>query len=131
MQYGYEIVKDMINGMSHFMDERGVDQIEEFVGMALPKLVPAEDLNRDFKVIPKIDEKKCVGCGRCYVSCYDGAHQAIDWDDKKRRPSINDDCVGCHLCVNVCPVKDCITPGEIKWKEGRKQVEIKIKQNYD
>ena len=131
MQYGYEIVKDMISGMSHFMDERGVNQIEEFVGMALPKLVPAEDLNRDFKVIPKIDEKKCVGCGRCYVSCYDGAHQAIDWDDKKRRPSINDDCVGCHLCLNVCPVKDCITPGEIKWKEGRKQVEIKIKQNYD
>lgn len=130
MQYGYDIVKDMINGMAHFMDERGVDKLEEFVGKALPNLVPAEDLNRDFKVIPKIDLKKCVGCGRCYVSCYDAAHQAIDWDDKKRRPAINDECVGCHLCLNVCPVKDCITPGEIKWKEGRKPVEIKLKHNY-
>ena len=130
MQYGYEIVKDMINGMSHFMDERGIDDISELVGLALPNLVPAEELNRDFKVIPKIDLKKCVGCGRCYVSCYDAAHQAIDWDDKKRRPAINDECVGCHLCLNVCPVKDCITQGEIKWKEGRKPVDIKIKQHY-
>ncbi len=130
MQYGYEIVKDMINGMAHFMDEKGIDDISKFVGMALPNLVPAEDLNRDFKVIPKIDDKKCVGCGRCYVSCYDAAHQAIDWDDKKRRPTINDECVGCHLCLNVCPVKDCILPGEIKWKEGRKPVDIKVKQNY-
>ncbi len=130
MQYGYEIVKDMINGMSHFMDERGIDSLADIVGMALPNLVPAEDLNRDFKIIPKIDSRKCVGCGRCYVSCYDGAHQAIDWDDKKRRPTINDECVGCHLCLNVCPVKDCILPGEIKWKEGRKPVDIKVKQEY-
>lgn len=130
MQYGYNIVKDMSNGLAHFMDERGVNHLDELVGLALPKLVPAEDLNRDFKIIPKIDLKKCVGCGRCYVSCYDGAHQAIDWDDKKRKPIINDKCVGCHLCLNVCPVKDCITPGEIKWKEGRKPVDIIVKQNY-
>ncbi|HOA43174.1 MAG TPA: 4Fe-4S binding protein, partial [Bacillota bacterium] len=61
----------------------------------------------------------------------DAAHQAIDWDSKKRKPSIDDEkCVGCHLCLNVCPVKDCILPGEIKWKEGRKQKEVKIKENY-
>ncbi|XPE53411.1 4Fe-4S binding protein [Shigella flexneri] len=21
---------------------------------------------------------KCVGCGRCYISCYDGGHQAME-----------------------------------------------------
>jgi dihydropyrimidine dehydrogenase (NAD+) subunit PreA len=131
MQYGYSIVHDMISGMGHFMEERGVRSLDELVGLALPNLVPAEDLNRDFKIIPKIDYKKCVNCGRCYVSCYDGAHQAIDWDDKKRKPTINDDCVGCHLCLNVCPVKDCITPGDIVWKEGRKPVEIKLKHHYE
>ena len=131
MQYGYSIVHDMISGMGHFMEERGVRSLDEFVGLALPNMVPAEDLNRDFKIIPKIDYNKCVNCGRCYVSCYDGAHQAIDWDDKKRKPTINDDCVGCHLCLNVCPVKDCITPGDIVWKEGRKPVEIKLKHHYE
>lgn len=131
MQYGYSIVKDMISGMQYFMEEKGVNKLEELVGLALPNMVPAEDLNRDFKIIPQIDLKKCVGCGRCYVSCYDGAHQAIDWDDKKRKPTINDKCVGCHLCLNVCPVKDCITPGEIKWKEGRTPVEITLKHHYE
>jgi len=130
MQYGYRIVEDMISGMSYFMEEKGIDKIEDLVGLALPKLVPAEELNRDFKVIPKIIQKKCVGCGRCYVSCYDGGHQAIEWDEKKRKAVINDDCVGCHLCLNVCPVKDCIVPGEIKWKEGRPKKDVIIKQNY-
>lgn len=131
MQYGYRIVEDMINGMMHFMDERGYDKLDDFIGIALPNIIPAEDLNRDFKIIPEIDDKKCIGCGRCYISCYDGAHQAIDWNEKKRLPEINDNCVGCHLCLNVCPVQGCITPGEIKFKDGRKQVDITIKEQYD
>lgn len=116
MQYGYRIVEDMISGMQYFMEERGYDSLDEFIGCALPNIVPAEDLDREYKCLPKFDEDKCIGCGRCYISCYDGAHQAIDWDEEKRRPVLNDNCVGCHLCLNVCPVQGCITPGEIKWK---------------
>ena len=116
MQYGYRIVEDMISGMQFFMEERGLDSLDEFIGCALPNIIPAEELDRDYKVLPQFDDKKCIGCGRCYVSCYDAAHQAIDWNEKKRRPELNDKCVGCHLCLNVCPVQECITPGEIKWK---------------
>lgn len=130
MQYGYRIVEDMINGLSHFMDERGYDNLDQFIGCALPNIIPAEELNRDFRLLPKFDDKKCVGCGRCYVSCYDAAHQAIDWNEKKRRPELNDNCVGCHLCLNVCPVQGCITPGEIQWKEGRTPVDIAFKKEY-
>ena len=131
MQYGYRIVEDMANGVMHFMDERGYNALDDFIGLALPNLVPAEDLNRDFKILPAFDEDKCIGCGRCYLSCYDAAHQAIDWDENTRKPKINDNCVGCHLCLNVCPVQGCITPGEIKWKEGRKQIDIAMKKNYE
>ena len=131
MQYGYRIVEDMISGLSHFMDERGYNSLEDFIGLALPNVIPAEELNRDFKVLPNFDEEKCIGCGRCYISCYDGAHQAIDWDEENRKPKLNDNCVGCHLCLNVCPVPDCITPGEIKWKEGRKESEIALKKHYE
>ena len=116
MQYGYRIVEDMASGLMHFMDEKGYNHLDEFIGSALPNLIPAEDLNREYKVLPAFDEKKCIGCGRCYISCYDAAHQAIDWNEKKRKPELNDNCVGCHLCLNVCPVQGCITPGEIKWK---------------
>lgn len=131
MQYGYRIVEDMISGLSYFMDERGYNSLDEFIGVALPNIIPAEELNRDYKVLPAFDDEKCVGCGRCYVSCYDAAHQAIDWNEEKRRPELNDNCVGCHLCLNVCPVQGCITPGEIKWKEGRTPVELSLKKNYD
>ncbi|MGI6722518.1 MAG: NAD-dependent dihydropyrimidine dehydrogenase subunit PreA [Anaerovoracaceae bacterium] len=131
MQYGYRIVEDMISGMMHFMDERGYNKLDDFIGCALDNIIPAEDLNRDFKILPKFDEDKCIGCGRCYISCYDGAHQAIDWNEETRRPELNDNCVGCHLCLNVCPVQDCITPGEIEFKEGRKEIEVIGKKHYD
>lgn len=131
MQYGYRIVEDMISGMSHFMDEHGYEKLEDFIGMALPNIIPTDELNRDFKILPAFNEEKCVGCGRCYVSCYDGGHQAIDFDTEKRLPKLNENCVGCHLCLNVCPVQECITPGEIVWKEGRTPVELKFKKHYD
>ena len=131
MQYGYRIVEDMISGLMHFMDERGYNKLDEFIGCALPNIIPAEDLNRDFKILPDFDDRKCIGCGRCYISCYDAAHQAIDWNEKKRRPELNDNCVGCHLCLNVCPVQECITPGEIKWKDGRNPVDITLKHHYE
>ncbi len=120
MQYGYRIVEDMINGLSHFMDERGVDNLEDMVGLAVNNIIPAEELDRSYKIIPAIHLEKCIGCGRCYVSCYDGAHQAIAWNSETRKPEILiDHCVGCHLCLNVCPVFDCITPGEVIFKDGR------------
>lgn len=131
MQYGYRIVEDMACGLMHFMDERGYDKLDDFIGMALPNIIPAEDLNRDFRILPEFDDEKCVGCGRCYVSCYDGGHQAIDWNEETRRPELNDNCVGCHLCLNVCPVQECITPGQLKWKEGRTPVDITMKHHYE
>lgn len=131
MQYGYRVVEDMSNGLMHWMDERGYNKLDDFIGMALGNVIPAEELNRDFKILPDFNEKKCVGCGRCYISCYDAGHQAIDWNAEKRRPVLNEKCVGCHLCLNVCPVANCITPGEIKWKDGRAKTGIALKKDYE
>lgn len=130
MQYGYRIVEDMISGLSYYMEERQIDSLDELVGAAIGQIIPAEDLDRDFMIIPNIDEDKCLGCGRCYVSCYDAGHQAIDWNSEDRKPIINDNCVGCHLCLNVCPVFGCITPGEIKFKGNTKKREIKLQKEY-
>jgi len=131
MQYGYRIVEDLISGLSHWMDERGYESVDDFIGLALPNIIPAEEIDRNFQLLPDFNNKKCIGCGRCYVSCYDGGHQAIDWNEKKRRPVLNDDCVGCHLCLNVCPVQDCITPGEIKWKRNPRKTRPITQINFD
>ncbi|AIY79696.1 NAD-dependent dihydropyrimidine dehydrogenase subunit PreA [Clostridium botulinum] len=124
MQYGYRVVEDMISGLSHFMDENGFEKLEDMVGIAIKNIIPAEDLDREYIVYPEVDEEKCLGCGRCYISCYDGAHQAIKWNAEERKPEVNKDrCVGCHLCALVCPVT-AIDKGEIKFKNNGKEREI-------
>ncbi|NLU11495.1 MAG: NAD-dependent dihydropyrimidine dehydrogenase subunit PreA [Tepidanaerobacter acetatoxydans] len=126
MQYGYRIVEDMISGMSYYMEEKGFKKISDMVGLATQNIIPPDKLDRDYIVFPKFDDKKCVKCGRCYISCYDGGHQAIEWDEKERKPIlIEDRCVGCHLCANVCPVQ-CIEKGEIKFKSGAAERKLVI-----
>lgn len=63
-----------------------------------------DELDRSTIVYPKFDTDKCIGCGRCYISCYDGGHQAILFDEKRKPKVIGKKCVGCHLCRLVCPV---------------------------
>ena len=119
MQYGYRIVEDMKNGLMHYMEEQHVDHLKDLVGLANQNIIPAEELDRDYKVYPEIDEEKCIGCGRCYISCYDGAHQAIEWNEETRKVSCNKEkCVGCLLCRLVCPV-GAISKGEVEMKPGR------------
>lgn len=132
MQYGYRVVEDMKNGLMHYMDEHGFDRLEDFIGLARGGVVSPDELDRDYFLYPDFDWDKCLGCGRCYVSCYDGAHQAIKWDAEKRRPVFKPErCVGCHLCLNVCPVNGVITPGETKFKEGRSAHEVLRQRHYD
>ena len=104
MQYGYRIIDDLILGLQHYMAERGLASVEALVGEELPNFVTPTDLDRDTIVYPKIDRDRCIGCGRCYVSCQDGGHQAITFDADSRQPRIvGTKCVGCHLCRLVCP----------------------------
>jgi dihydropyrimidine dehydrogenase (NAD+) subunit PreA len=105
MQYGYRIIDDLILGLQTYMAERGIGQVDELVGELLPKFYLPSDLDRSTIVYPKIDREKCIGCGRCYISCMDGGHQAISFDEEMRQPRIiGTKCVGCHLCRLVCPV---------------------------
>ena len=104
MQYGYRIIDDLIMGLQTYMQERGVASVDELVGEQLPNFVLPHDLDRDTIVYPMIDRNRCMGCGRCEVSCSDGGHQAIVFDHESRQPRIvGTKCVGCHLCRLVCP----------------------------
>ena len=105
MQYGYRIIEDIMQGMTLYLSSHGYKSVSEIVGKALPQIIPADDLNRESICFPKFDRSRCLGCGRCYLSCYDGGHQALRQDPHTGQPVMDTGkCVGCHLCVTVCPV---------------------------
>ena len=104
MQYGYRIIDDMIEGMRLYLDTEGIT-LPELVGRALPQIIPGDDLDRTTICYPRFDRKKCAGCGRCYVSCMDGGHQAIKLNADNRPVLDGKQCVGCHLCITVCPTE--------------------------
>lgn len=112
MHYGFGIIREMVAGLSQYMDEKGFKTIEDFRGKALQNILHWEDLNLKYKVVAGIDEDKCIGCQLCYTACEDGAHQAIGLREAGagRKPFIiEENCVGCNLCSLVCPVENCIT----------------------
>ena len=104
MQYGYRIIDDLKAGLLLFLAECGYSSVKELTALALDSVSETTDvLERDTILFPKFHPDKCIGCGRCAISCSDGGHQAITMS-AARRPMINlRRCVGCHLCVLVCP----------------------------
>ena len=103
MEYGYRIVDDLILGLKIYMLEKGYKKISDFVGISKCNLINNEELDKDTIELPRINYDKCVGCGRCYISCKDGGHHAIKFGEK-RKPMIDvSKCVGCQLCKLVCP----------------------------
>jgi dihydropyrimidine dehydrogenase (NAD+) subunit PreA len=111
MTYGFRIVQEMITGLSTYMDERGFTSVDDFIGRAVPNVSDWQHLNLNYIAKAKIDQDLCIQCGRCHVACEDTSHQAITSivDGKRHFEVIDAECVGCNLCVNVCPVEDCIT----------------------
>ena len=104
MQYGYRIIEDLKSGLNLYLAEKGFESVKQAVGLGVDSLSPTTDtLERDTIVFPRFDREKCIGCGRCAISCADGGHQAIRLNEA-RRPVLNGKrCVGCHLCRLVCP----------------------------
>lgn len=111
MTYGFKIVEEMIDGMKKYMDGHGFSTIEDFRGLAVKNLSDWKYLNLNYIAKARIDQDLCIKCGRCHIACEDTSHQAIThMVDGVRHFEVKDEeCVGCNLCVNVCPVEGCIT----------------------
>jgi dihydropyrimidine dehydrogenase (NAD+) subunit PreA len=156
MHYGFRIIEDLCDGLSNWMDEKGFQKISDVVGKSVHRVSDFKDFDLSFKAVARIDQEKCIRCDLCYVACNDTAHQCIDliakdgsvvppgsYDVRSNgkeaavhtRPRVQvreEDCVGCRLCFNVCPVDNCIemveqTPDwpSVTWDElSRKQRDV-------
>ncbi len=137
MHYGFRIVEDLCDGLANWMAAKGFACIEDFRGKALPRISDFKNFDLSFRAVARIDPEKCIKCNLCYVACNDTAHQCIDlvardgsivqplaYDARSNgkeeavnlrpQPRVREqDCVGCRLCHNVCPVLGCIEMVEL------------------
>jgi len=111
MVYGFKIIDDLSDGLSNFLDDKGMSSVSELVGKAVPSVTDWQYLNLNYVEKAVIDQDLCIKCGRCHIVCEDASHQAITQSVNGERhfEVINEECVGCNLCTCVCPVDGCIT----------------------
>ena len=126
MTYGFKVVQEMISGLSEWMEEKGYTSTADFIGMATPNVTDWQYLDLNYVTKAKIDPDACIKCGRCYIACEDTSHQAILMKEGRVFEVDDSECVACNLCVDVCPVEDCITmvelpKGELDERTGRKR----------
>ncbi len=125
MTYGFKVVQEMISGLSDYMDDKGMRSTDQLIGRAVPNVTDWQFLNLNYVAKAHINQDDCIKCGRCYAACEDTSHQAIAMSADRTFTVKDDECVACNLCVNVCPVQDCITmvalpKGETDARTGRK-----------
>jgi dihydropyrimidine dehydrogenase (NAD+) subunit PreA len=127
MAYGFKIVKEMVDGLSRWMDEKGYSRLSDFQGRTVSNVTDWQFLNLNYVAKALINQDLCIKCGRCHIVCEDTSHQAITHTvaGKRHFEVIDAECVGCNLCVSVCPVEDCITmeplaAGSIDTRTGKK-----------
>jgi dihydropyrimidine dehydrogenase (NAD+) subunit PreA len=124
MTYGFKIVEEMKAGLSDWMDEKGyatVDRGHGPGGAERDRLaVPQPQLRDQGADRPgRLHQVRALLCRlRGHL------HQAI-WMKPGRVFEVNDaECVACNLCIDVCPVENCITmeriePGQVDARTGR------------
>jgi len=113
MHHGFRIVEDMIDGLTNYLDEKGLGSVTELIGRSVPKYTDWGQLDLNYRVVARIDTDTCINCNKCHIACEDTSHQCIERHvDASGKPYLKvreEDCVGCNLCSIVCPVDGVIS----------------------
>jgi dihydropyrimidine dehydrogenase (NAD+) subunit PreA len=96
---GRGLLSRSVRFLRDFMEKQGYRSVDDFVGVGLNYIVPANRV--DFQagnIVAVIDPDICNGCGRCTQHfCL-----ATRMDDNVAVVSY-EDCMGCGACVTLCP----------------------------
>jgi dihydropyrimidine dehydrogenase (NAD+) subunit PreA len=139
---GHKIYKELLEGIEDWMKRHGYTRIDQFRGKLLEeasclrseweekygyKMQPAEK-GKEFKylllggkspspVVPRFDIEKCTLCDVCDDTCLYGV---IKVDHEKKTLNIDEDlCMGCGMCIGICPEN----PGAL-WLEDKRTGEV-------
>jgi len=124
MTYGFRIVSELQSGLLEWMNDKRFDNVTDCRGLAVGNVTDWQYLNLNFVTKARINHDLCIKCGRCFAVCEDTSHQAIVINSGRTFEVIDEECVACNLCVNVCPVEECITmeqlqPGMVDKRTGQ------------
>ncbi|UUZ96391.1 NAD-dependent dihydropyrimidine dehydrogenase subunit PreA [Paenibacillus sp. P25] len=133
MHHGFRIVEEMIDGLNHYLEDKGLVSVTDLVGQTVSNYSSWGDLDLNYKVVARIDADTCINCNKCHIACEDTSHQCIDrLTNEEGKPVLKvreEDCVGCNLCSIVCPVDGAIemveVPGDgppMSWNERQKAI---------
>ena len=134
---GHKIFKELLEGLEDWMKRHGYTRIDQFRGKLLDqasclktewevkygyKMEPPEqgmllaDQNPS-PITPKVNMEKCTLCDLCDDICLYGG---IKVDHEKKTVVLDSDvCIGCGMCIGVCPEN----PG-VLWLEDKRTGEV-------
>lgn len=97
---GYGAFARIIQEFARWMEEGGHQDLATVRGLAARRLLGIGEVNRQQSVIARINASVCTACGLCERVCiYDGAQACAAGF------VIGPRCVGCGLCVDLCPAR--------------------------
>ncbi|MEV5030075.1 NAD-dependent dihydropyrimidine dehydrogenase subunit PreA [Paenibacillus sp. LPE1-1-1.1] len=117
MHHGFSIVEDMIDGLNNYLDDKGLQSVNELIGKSVARYSDWGDLDLNYAVVARIEQDTCIVCNKCHIACEDTSHQCIERHTDENGAAYlkvrEEDCVGCNLCSIVCPVEGAISMIEI------------------
>jgi len=97
-KYGYGIINELHQGLSHLLAERGIPSVSKLIGIAAPEPVTDFMALSPVKKISSCNNELCVHCGNCTRCPY----LAISLDEQKLPVTDATRCIGCSICAQKC-----------------------------
>ena len=98
MRDGVGIISELQSGLSHLLQARGMQSMDDLIGAALPSPIVDFIELTPIKRISQVDAELCQHCGNCSRCSYNGitlnADRVPETDPVK--------CVGCSICAQKC-----------------------------